>query len=51
MKQYAKKNVHKNQKNFQKGIKAKRGINDYQFYIAAVFIINFIKRIFDRGKT
>ena len=60
MKEHTKKYIHNNQKNFQKGNKSKRGINNYQFYIgtnkqaaeyeiAAVFIINFIKRTFDRG--
>ena len=53
MKEHTKKYIHNNQKNFWKGNKSKKGINDYQFYIgtnklAAEFIINFIKRIFDR---
>ena len=59
MKEDTKKYVHKNKKNFRKTIKPKEGINDYQFYIrtdsqaaeyeiAAEFIINFIKRTFDR---
>ena len=33
MKQHTMKYVHKNQKNFQKGNKAKKGINNYQFNI------------------
>ena len=60
MKEHTKKYVHNYQKNFWKGNKSKKGINDYQFYIgtnkqtaeheiAAEFIINFIKRAFDRG--
>ena len=62
MKEHTKKYVNNNQKNFQKGNKSKKGINDYQFYIrtnkqaaeyeiAAEFIINFIKRTFDRGNN
>ena len=58
MKQHTKTYIHRNRKNFQKGNKARKGINDYQFYIgtnkqsaeyeiAAEFIINFIKRTFD----
>ena len=60
MKEHTKKYVHNNQKNFQKGNRTKKGINDYQFYIGtnkqvaeyeivAEFIIYFIKRTFDRG--
>ena len=60
MKEHTKKYVHKNAKNFQKSNKPKKSINDHQFYIgtnsqaaefeiAAEFIINFIKRTFDRG--
>ena len=60
MKEHPKKYIYNNQKNFWKGNKSKKGINDYQFYIstnkqaaeyeiAAEFIINFIKRTFDRG--
>ena len=60
MKEHAKKSVHNNQKNFQRGNKTKKGINDYQFYIgtnkeaaeyeiAGEFIIDFVIRTFDRG--
>ena len=60
--EHAKKYVHNNQKNFWKGNKTKKGINDYQFYIgtnkpaaeyeiAAEFIISFIKRTFVRGNN
>ena len=60
MKEHTKKYVHKNAKNFRKSNKPKNSISDHQFYIgtnsqaaefeiAAEFIINFIKRTFDRG--
>ena len=59
MREHTKKYVHKNQKNFRKSIKPKKNINDHQFYIgtnsqaaeyeiSAEFIINFIKKTFDR---
>ena len=60
MKEYTKKYMRNNQKNFQRGNKTKKETNNYLFYIstnkqaaeykiASEFIINFIKRIFDRG--
>ena len=60
MKEHTKKYIHNNQKNFQRGNKTKKETNNYLFYIstnkqaaeykiASEFIINFIKRIFDRG--
>jgi len=60
MKEHTKNYVHRNTKNTRKSIKQKKTINDYQFYIgtnkqasefenASEFIINYIKRTFDRG--
>ena len=60
MKDTTKNYVQKNQKYFWRTNKPKKGINDYQFYIgtnkqaaefeiAAEFIINYIKRTFERG--
>ena len=60
MKEHTKKDIHNNQKNFWRGNKTKKGINNYQFYIgtnkkaaeyqiAAELIISFIKRTFERG--
>ena len=60
MKEHTKKYIHNNPKNFWRWSKTKKGISDYQFHIgtnkeaaeyeiAAEFIINFIKRTFDRG--
>ena len=60
MKEHTKKYVQRNTKNTKKTIKQKKGINDYQFYIgtnkqaseyetASEFVINYIKRTFDRG--
>ena len=58
--QHTRKYLQKNQKKIRKGNKTKKNITDYQFNIgtnnqaaeykiASEFIINFIKRTFDRG--
>ena len=60
MKEHTRKYVQRNAKNTRKTTKQKKTINDYQFYIgtnkqasefenASEFIINYIKRTFDRG--
>ena len=60
MKEHTKKYVQRGTKNTRKIMKQKKGINDYQFYIgtnkqaseyenASEFMINYIKRTFDRG--
>ena len=60
MKEHTKKYIQRNTKNMKRTIKQKKGINDYQFYIgtnkqaseyetASKFVINYIKRTFDRG--
>ena len=62
MKDQTKKYIHKNAKNPRKTNKPWKEINDHQFYIgtnkqaleyetAAEFIINYIKRTFDRGNN
>ena len=60
MKEHTKKYIQRGTKNMQKIMKQKKGINDYHFYIrtnkqaskyknASEFMINYIKRTFDRG--
>ena len=60
MKEHTRKYIQKNTRNTRKAIKQKRTINDYQFFIgtnkqasefenASEFIINYIKRTFERG--
>ena len=60
MKEHIKKHIQRNARNTRKTIKLKKGIIDYHFYIgtnnhsleyknSSEFIINYIKRTFDRG--
>ena len=60
MKEHTKKYIQRNAKNIRKTIKSEKLIMDYQFYIrtnkqaleyenASEFMINYIKRTFDRG--